>query len=119
MLIYLLTNKDTHARAVIVAESPLAARHTRPDERAQWDPRSQWWRRYDHTGHRFLREPPVPWWPEDVARVVADPVGYVATEQWNAPQVLAFNPDATLRKPGEGPDDSWGERYLELSKARR
>lgn len=109
MQLFLLTNKDTHARAVVVAESSEHARHMRPDGIAVWEKLSKRWRSWDHGAQIMVPARPVAWWPTDLSRIHADALGRADTS-WAVPQVLACDKSETKRKLGEGPDDTWGWR---------
>lgn len=110
MNIYQMTNKDTHARAVVVAKSAEAARCMRPDGKAT------------HRGRGWIYAPggapSLACWPDDIEKVHADLAGRAAAP-FDCPQVLVFDRDEQLRQPGEGPDESWGALFASLPEEER
>jgi hypothetical protein len=107
--VYLLTNKDTHARAVVIARDEYEARRTRPDGKATYDPVSETWRTWDGALQMFRRPPALTSWPEDFDRIHADEIaGQVHRDFDGITSVLAFQDDGQLRVKGEGPDETWG-----------
>ena len=104
---YLLTNKDTHARAFVIAESEQAARERHPNGTAVWDPLQSRWYEYQHATHT-MHTVSVPWWPDDLERVHADYIGPARASDFKVAAVLVCEADEQKRVKGEGPDDSWG-----------
>lgn len=106
MPIFLVTNRKTHSRAVIVAESEQKARELRPDG-AVW--RHDKWQVYDYKISDFRNAPVLPAWPVDPEHVCADILGLRAVDQFNVEDVVAFESSTQPREVGEGPDGWWDE----------
>lgn len=118
MQLYLLTNKDTHARAVVVAPSAAFAQRMRPDDKARFDCVLGKWMRFDHAVQAMREAPPLPCWPTDLTRIHVEELGRLAHRELDGvEQVLAFDASARLRHAGEGPDASWGELFDTLHAA--
>jgi hypothetical protein len=111
--VYLLTNKVTHSRLVIIADDEDAAKRVHPsNEFASRGRHDDGW--HKHTGGHFGRnvyvEPP-PGWPLDLSLVDA----MLVARHYDYPGggVLAYQDTTNLRHKGEGPDDSWGGYTLD------
>ena len=122
MPVYLLTNKVTHSRLVVVAENSDAAKRMHPTVcgavRGQHDDD---WHRF--TGGHFYRKehvPLPPGWPRDLDLVHIDMIARDCESDWvpgyGGGQVLAYQDSTDLRHgpPGqEGPDETWGGHTLD------
>lgn len=111
--IYLVTNKVTHARMVVVAPNAEAARRQHPTCESAVREGRGWVR---HVGGHFGRDVvtvPPPGWPIDLDLVDATVAGEAGRLFSSTTQVLAFERSLDLRQRGEGPDDSWGGYELE------
>lgn len=124
MPVYLLTNKVTHARAVVIANNEDEARRMHPTcEGARRDADDRGWSRtrYRSTHSTYTESvPPPTGWPLDVSLVHADEVARDCTRMWTpghgGGQVLAYEDSTDLRvgPPNqEGPDPTWGGYTIE------
>lgn len=118
MPVYLLTNKVTHARAVVIAESADEARAVHPTNGCA---HRRWgrWARYRGGPMSETREtvPPPEGWPRDLSLIHADEIAPCVARQWEGcAQPLCYEPSTDLRRGApnqEGPDATWGGYLLE------
>lgn len=106
MQIFQVTNRKTHARAVIVARSERAACEHRPDN-AHW--RDGRWVVYDHGPMTFRAAPELPCWPVTPEHVCAQVLATSVVSLFDVEAVIAFDRDETPRQRGEGPDHWWND----------
>lgn len=117
MPIYLLTNKVTHARAVVIARNAHAAKRVHPtNDLAHRRADDRGWAVY---GSNWVAQPipPPPGWPVDLALVHADELAHEAHRDWDgSDHAIAYQESLELRVGGprpEGPDESWGGYTLD------
>lgn len=108
MPIYLLTNKVTHARCVVSADTAEKAIALHPtSEYAIRGPRG--WYKLVGMAQAHVPVPRPTDWPVRLDLVHADLLARRAESAWEGlTAVLAYQPDSQLRQLHEGPDDSWG-----------
>lgn len=105
MPIYQVTNRKTHARAVIVAANEQAAVATRPDG-ALWQ-RGQWMA-YRHELMDYVPAPALPCWPVTPEHACADLLARSVESIFDVGfSVVAFDRNDLPRSRGEGPDHWW------------
>ena len=119
MHLYLLTNKVTHARAVVLAANPEDAVRVHPtDDLAHRRADDRGWERYTATSYTGKRIPPPVGWPAATRLIHADLIGRAEGEYRSGSCALpiAYQESLVLRVGGErpeGPDASWGGYTLD------
>lgn len=123
MKVYRLTNKVTHARAVVVARDEHEAVRTHPTCDGAHRREGGWYTyklagRSAHSVQVLTRVPPPAGWPLDVSLVHADALAEVNPIHYRDICVgaVAYQADLQLRVGPlghEGPDASWGGYTLD------
>ena len=114
MPIYLLTNKVTFARAVVIAPDAEQARRMHPtNDYAYRTPADTEWQQLRHQStypynSSFVHVPPPEGWPIDVSLVHVDMLASRVESQYDGRMCHAYTATAELRLRGDGPDDTWG-----------
>lgn len=104
--IYQLTNRKTHARAVVICASEQQAREMRPDG-AIWRDR---WVVYHHASMTFIAAPELPAWPVEPKHASAQLLARHVESAFDVHStVVAFDANTEPRQRGEGPDEWWSD----------